>query len=149
MIALAPTAASITEAVVATPMLLQTVTTSRYTLAENLVFRGAPALVSFPAYGFSFKSLCLEAYLTNLSGTPILASIVNRINEERLSAGKGPVGFINPVLYANPGVLNDITNGSNPGCGTNGFSAVPGWDPTTGLGTPNFEKVLGLFLGLP
>jgi len=25
-----------------------------------------------------------------------------------------PVGFINPVLYANPHVLNDITNGSNP-----------------------------------
>jgi tripeptidyl-peptidase-1 len=49
-----------------------------------------------------------------------------QINEERLAIGKSPVGFINPVLYENPWVLNDITNGSNPNCGTAGFSAVPG-----------------------
>lgn len=60
------------------------------------------------------------------ASTPIFASIVNLINEERLAVGKSPVGFINPVLYENPQVLNDITDGSNPGCGTNGFSAVPG-----------------------
>ena len=48
--------------------------------------------------------------------TPIFASIINRINEERLHVGKGPVGFINAVLYAHPEVLNDITNGTNPGC---------------------------------
>ncbi|KAE8444410.1 hypothetical protein EG329_000610 [Mollisiaceae sp. DMI_Dod_QoI] len=68
------------------------------------------------------------------ASTPIFASIVNRINEQRLNAGKKPVGFINPALYANPRMLNDITNGTNPGCGTQGFSAVNGWDPVTGLG---------------
>ncbi|KAI8633240.1 putative protease S8 tripeptidyl peptidase I [Xylariaceae sp. FL1651] len=83
------------------------------------------------------------------ASTPIFASILNRINEERIAVGKGPVGFVNPVLYANPGVLNDITNGSNPGCGTIGFSAVKGWDPVTGLGTPNYPKMLELFLSLP
>ena len=41
---------------------------------------------------------------------------------------------MNPALYSNPWMLNDITNGTNPGCGTVGFSAVPGWDPVTGLG---------------
>ncbi|KAK4539363.1 hypothetical protein LTR36_010993 [Oleoguttula mirabilis] len=60
------------------------------------------------------------------ASTPIFASIVNRINEERIAIGKGPVGFINPVLYSHPEVLNDIVNGSNPGCGTNGFTAVKG-----------------------
>jgi len=68
------------------------------------------------------------------ASSPIFASLVNRIVEERLARGKGPVGFINPVLYEHPWVLNDITNGSNPGCGSNGFSAVKGWDPVTGLG---------------
>jgi len=37
--------------------------------------------------------------------------VINRINEERLNAGKGPIGFLNPSLYANPSMLNDITNG--------------------------------------
>jgi tripeptidyl-peptidase-1 len=83
------------------------------------------------------------------AATPIFASIVNLINEERIAAGKSPVGFINPVLYQNPGVLNDITNGTNPGCGVNGFPAVVGWDPSSGLGTPNYPKMLQLFLSLP
>ena len=43
------------------------------------------------------------------------------MSEERMAVGKAPVGFVNPVLYKNPQVLNDITNGSNPGCDTNGF----------------------------
>lgn len=83
------------------------------------------------------------------ASSPIFASLVNRIVEERLRAGKGPLGFINPVLYQHPEVLHDITNGSNPGCGTNGFDAVEGWDPVTGMGTPNYPKMLELFLSLP
>jgi tripeptidyl-peptidase I len=41
--------------------------------------------------------------------------------------GKGPIGFVNPALYANPGVLNDIVNGTNLGCDSDGFQAVPGY----------------------
>lgn len=63
---------------------------------------------------------------------PIFASMINRLVEERLAAGKGPLGFVNPTLYEHPEVLNDIVNGTNPGCGTQGFSAVKGWDPVTG-----------------
>jgi tripeptidyl-peptidase-1 len=59
------------------------------------------------------------------------------------------LGFINPVLYAHPEILNDITNGTNPGCGTEGFKAVKGWDPASGLGTPNYGKMLRLWLSLP
>jgi hypothetical protein len=32
---------------------------------------------------------------------------INRINDERIAIGKSPVGFINPVLYEHPEVLND------------------------------------------
>ena len=45
------------------------------------------------------------------ASTPIFASVVNRIIEERIAKGKGPIGFLNPTLYAHPEVLNDITNG--------------------------------------
>lgn len=65
------------------------------------------------------------------ASAPIFASIITRINEERILAGKKPVGFINPVLYANPGAFHDITVGSNPNCGTPGFNAAPGWDPVS------------------
>lgn len=88
------------------------------------------------------------SYGTSASA-PVFASMINLINESRLKAGKGPVGFLNPTLYANPDIMNDIKTGSNPGCGTKGFSAVTGWDPLTGLGTPDFEQMQKLFMSLP
>ena len=39
------------------------------------------------------------------------------------------------------GVFNDITTGSNPGCNTQGFHAAKGWDPATGVGTPDYKKM--------
>ncbi|KAI4161597.1 MAG: hypothetical protein LQ342_004738 [Letrouitia transgressa] len=83
------------------------------------------------------------------ASSPVVGAILTLINEARFAAGKGSIGFINPTLYANPGTLNDITTGGNQGCGTPGFSAVTGWDPVTGLGTPNFPKLVAKFLSLP
>jgi tripeptidyl-peptidase I len=95
----------------------------------------------------------VDGEFTYLYGTsasaPTFGSIVTLINAARLDMGKGSVGFINPALYANPDMLNDITLGGNPGCGTPGFEAVEGWDPVTGLGTPNFSSMLDYFLDLP
>ncbi|KAH7346722.1 peptidase S8/S53 domain-containing protein [Rhexocercosporidium sp. MPI-PUGE-AT-0058] len=83
------------------------------------------------------------------ASAPTFGSIVTLINGARLAIGKSSVGFMNPALYAHPGVLNDITSGGNQGCGTPGFTSVKGWDPVTGLGTPNFPRMLALYLGLP
>ena len=95
----------------------------------------------------------IDGITTNQSGTsasaPIFAGIVTLLNEARIESGKGPLGFLNPLLYQNPGAFNDITIGNNPGCGTPGFSAVPGWDPVTGLGTPDFEKLRDVVMALP
>ncbi|PBP19131.1 hypothetical protein BUE80_DR010064 [Diplocarpon rosae] len=82
------------------------------------------------------------------ASTPTFGSIMTLINGARLNVGKGPVGFINPVLYKYPGVLSDITSGGNQGCGTPGFTSVKGWTPVTGLGTPNFPKMLEKWLAL-
>jgi tripeptidyl-peptidase-1 len=56
-----------------------------------------------------------------------------------------------PALYSPSfaSAYNDITNGTNPGCGTLGFNATKGWDPVTGLGTPRFPILLAKFLLLP
>ncbi|KAJ5223919.1 hypothetical protein N7468_008461 [Penicillium chermesinum] len=80
------------------------------------------------------------------ASAPVFAAILTRINEERLAAGKSTVGFVNPTLYANPGAFFDVTQGSNPGCKTDGFPAAEGWDPVTGLGTPNFPELLKVFM---
>lgn len=79
---------------------------------------------------------------------PVWAALLTRINDERLKAGKPTVGYVNPTLYKNPSALHDITVGSNPGCNTNGFAVSKGWDPVTGLGTPNFPELLKLFMSI-
>ncbi|TVY84969.1 Tripeptidyl-peptidase sed1 [Lachnellula suecica] len=83
------------------------------------------------------------------ASTPIWGGIVTLLNEARIAAGKGPIGFLNPTLYANPDAFNDITSGGNPGCGTKGFDCQPGWDPVTGLGSPIYPKLEEIFLSLP
>ncbi|KAH9041618.1 subtilisin-like protein [Lactarius pseudohatsudake] len=70
-------------------------------------------------------------------------------NEYKVMEGTScstPAGFLNPWLYGTPRAgLNGITSGSNPGCNTDGSSAVVGWDPVTGLGSPDFEHLQHLF----
>ena len=88
-----------------------------------------------------------------MSGTscasPAFASVVSLLNDRLAAAGKSALGFLNPLLYSDAGraALNDVTSGSNPGCFSNGFPAKTGWDPVTGLGTPNFAK-LSTLVGL-
>jgi kumamolisin len=69
---------------------------------------------------------------------PLWAGLIALVNQ---SAGKRS-GFVNPTLYANPGAFTDITSGNN-----NGFSAGPGWDPVTGLGSPVGMAVLSALGG--
>ncbi|KAJ7493844.1 family S53 protease [Mycena latifolia] len=76
--------------------------------------------------------------------SPIFASIIALINDKLIAAGKPVLGFLNPFLYSPAGraAFTDVTSGNNPGCNTNGFSASVGWDPVTGLGTPNFDRLV-------
>ncbi|KAJ6504130.1 family S53 protease [Mycena vitilis] len=82
-------------------------------------------------------------YGTSMAG-PIFASSVALLNNALLVAGKPPLGFLNPLIYAHPEMFFDITKGNNPGCDTDGFSATTGWDPVTGFGTPDYAKMLGV-----
>ncbi|KAJ7624611.1 family S53 protease [Roridomyces roridus] len=78
------------------------------------------------------------------AASPIFASIIALVNDRLIGAGRPVLGFLNPFLYSPAGraAFDDVVSGSNPGCGTDGFSASPGWDPVTGLGTPKFERLL-------
>jgi kumamolisin len=61
---------------------------------------------------------------------PLWAGLIALINQ---SMGK-PIGFINPLLYQDASTaadFNDVTFGNN-----GAYSAGPGWDACTGLGSP-------------
>ena len=62
------------------------------------------------------------------------SAIISLLNDYQISEGRPPLGWLNPWLYGE-GYLgfNDITEGSNPGCGTEGFDAFTGWDPVRPL----------------
>ncbi|KAG1763179.1 peptidase S8/S53 domain-containing protein [Suillus occidentalis] len=98
-------------------------------------------------------SVIYQGQATPLDGTscaaPAFAAFISMLNDARLSAGKTALGFLNPFLYSTGyTALNDITEGRNPGCQTEGFNATVGWDPVTGYGTPNFEKLKDLVLAM-
>ncbi|KAJ1401459.1 peptidase S8/S53 domain-containing protein [Ochromonadaceae sp. CCMP2298] len=83
---------------------------------------------------------------SGVSGTscsaPIFAGVIALLNHELLSAGKAPMGWINPWIYANPQMFTDVTEGSNPYQKCDGFVASKGWDPVTGMGTPVYPEML-------
>jgi subtilase family serine protease len=84
------------------------------------------------------------------ASTPFWAGIIALANQY---AGHD-LGFINPALYAIArgrsyhAAFHDITKGSNtvefPPQTVRGYSAAPGWDPVTGLGSPDARVLIPL-----
>ncbi|KAH7923659.1 subtilisin-like protein [Leucogyrophana mollusca] len=111
--------------------------------------RGIPD-VSAQAYDFLIVYQGEEGYVAGTScSSPTFASFISMLNDARIDAGLPTLGFLNPFLYSTGyTALNDITEGNNPGCGTEGFNATIGWDPITGFGSPNFEKLKELVLAV-
>jgi kumamolisin len=67
---------------------------------------------------------------------PLWSALIALMNEK---LGK-PLGFLQPAIYGLPQTKNafhDITSGSN-----GSFSAGPGWDGATGLGSPSGQNLL-------
>jgi len=98
---------------------------------NSMTTRGFPDVSANGAnYVIAIDGTFSLVYGTSAS-SPTFGSIVTLLNQARLDVGKKSVGFLNPTLYAHPGVLNDITTGGNQGCGTPGFTATTGWDPVS------------------
>jgi uncharacterized protein (TIGR03437 family) len=94
------------------------------------------------------------------AGTPAFAGVVALLSQALL--GKGTIsqpglGNLNPTLYRlarnTPSIFHDIVAGNNsvpcvqgsPGCveGQLGFSAGPGYDLATGIGTIDVQRLIG------
>jgi kumamolisin len=78
---------------------------------------------------------------------PLWAGLIALLNQK---FGRS-VGYLNPTLYGvSPasGSFHDIRSGNNDISGNNGpYAAVDGWDPTTGLGSPDGAKLLATLIG--
>ena len=73
--------------------------------------------------------------------SPLWAGLIALLNQGRPQ----PVGFITPKLYAlKPAAhaLRDITDGNNGVNSVKGYAGKAGWDPCTGLGSPNGANLL-------
>jgi len=72
------------------------------------------------------------------------------LNGLRVTKQKPPLGFLNPLIYQNAARFQDVTSGCNTnGYKYGGFTAVKGWDPATGVGTPSYEALAEVVLNLP
>jgi kumamolisin len=102
--------------------------------------RGVPdvAADADPATGYQVRVDGTDAVFGGTSAVaPLLAALVARINQ-----GLGtPTGFLNSVFYGASGrtAFHDITKGAN-----GAYKAAKGWDPCTGLGSPDGAKLLEL-----
>ena len=68
---------------------------------------------------------------------PLWAALIALLNQQRGSN----IGFANLTLYQNAeNGFHDITEGNN-----GAYSAGPGWDPCTGLGSPNGSQLSEIF----
>ena len=114
-----------------------------------------------PSNAFEMVPALQRAHTKPLTSaaSPTFAGIVSLLNSARLSEGRKPLGFLNPFIYKyGYRGLTDIVNGKSKGCTGKdiysglptpfvpdaGWSAVKGWDPVTGYGTPNFPVLLAL-----
>jgi tripeptidyl-peptidase-1 len=134
----------------------------KWTGLYNPEGRGIPDVA---AQGQDFRVVD-HGYTVPVGGTsasaPVFASVVALLNNARLAAGKPVLGFLNPWIYEQGYQgMNDIVKGGSVGCvGRSIYSglvtprvphaswnATSGWDPVTGHGTPDFQKLLRLSQG--
>ena len=105
---------------------------------DGFVGRGVPdvAANADPNTGYN---VVVDGQQTVIGGTsacaPLYAGLLARINE---LLGKN-VGYVNPKLYTDAvkATFRQITSGNN-----GYYSAKAGWNPCTGLGTPNGTALL-------
>ncbi|CAN8104469.1 unnamed protein product [Discula destructiva] len=122
---------------------------------NNWTGRGIPDIAAHSLT--PYYAIVVDGQLHQIGGTsgasPVWAGIVGLLNDARFRAGKSSLGFINPLLYTlGPQGLIDIVEGYVDGCEDNvpgaRYNATVGWDPATGNGIPDFQRLKDLVLSI-
>lgn len=92
-------------------------------------------------YPFIIVNGQMETYGGTSLSCPIWAGLMAIIDQARSTAGRSPVGFLNTYIYTMLGtnVFNDIVSGTN-----GAYSAGPGYDLCSGVGSPNIANIISL-----
>jgi len=82
------------------------------------------------------------------ASAPSFSAIMSLLNDQLLNEGKPTLGYLNTWIYqtasTTPGAFFDVTSGDNINSlccksgAESGFECAVGWDPVSGVGTPNF-----------
>mmetsp|Transcript_16122 Transcript_16122/g.18078 ORF Transcript_16122/g.18078 Transcript_16122/m.18078 type:complete len:574 (+) Transcript_16122:48-1769(+) len=122
--------------------------------------RAYPDVAAFGAFEPVFNG-AQHVPIGGTSGAcPQFAAMTTLINILRYQKGKGPIGALNKTLYQLPkGVGFDVTQGQTYAtnrnlsqCGNqflSGWLSAPGWDATTGLGSPRFATLVEQLIEVP
>ena len=110
------------------------------------VMRGVPDVSGDAASESGYRVLCdgqqfpdPAKHLPGIGGTSAVAPLWAGLIALLAQSLGAKLGWINPALYQiapNAGAFNDITEGTN-----GDYQAAPGWDPCTGLGSPDGQKL--------
>ena len=109
----------------------------------GLVGRGVPDISTNAARatGFPLRVDGIDKVIGGTSaGAPLYAGMMLNINAELAAQGIKPITPLNAWMYARANdsdIFHDVTSGGN-----HGFTAGKGWDPVTGLGWVDGQKML-------
>ena len=129
----------------------------------NAANRGYPDVAAFGGqFGITLNGE--EAVVAGTSvAAPVVAGLIARLNEVQLAHKGTTLGLVAPLFYAmataQPNTFHDIVNGENTcpqgngacqsyvqwGGGSTtckGWRGAQGWDPVTGLGSPNIGNMI-------
>ncbi len=112
----------------------------------NFVGRGVPD-VSGNADPVTGYQVVVDGQSIVVGGTsavaPLWAGLIALLNQKLGT----PVGLLQPKLYSlGETVFQDVTSGNNDDSGLGFYSATTGWDPCTGLGSPNGTALLNALI---
>lgn len=98
--------------------------------------RGVPDVAgdADPTTGYAVR---VDGGTSTIGGTSAVAPLWAGLIALANAASGKDAGFVNPTLYGDPKAFRDITSGNN-----GAFSAGPGWDACTGLGSPNGAAIV-------
>ncbi len=116
-------------------------------------YRNAPdvsANANFTYYVCADQTTCTaNEYGGTSFAAPLWAGYMALVNQQALLNGNAPLGFINPLIYTlglssgYGAAFHDVTSGSN------GFTAITGYDLATGWGSMNGAGLIAALAGTP